>query len=234
MRALITIHRPLIAVPHVRTGLRLSLRKGLHTSAVRRRDEVRHREKYKTKTQTQGQNPGQKRNVKGDGAAAMTNDKVNAWGTNKAWLREKQRGGSNTFSYGRRDMDSGRGEKQDHNGSRDSFATTKASSGYTASPERRVNLWKPKNVLPKEEYLRTEMKYLQDPYKLAEHVAYMLGKDGEEKALAMIRISPMSVAVTVSWNHMIDYYMRNGSTKKALGMYNEVRLLAPWACGFNV
>lgn len=79
------------------------------------------------------------------------------------------------------------------------------------------------NELPKEEHLQTELKYLRDPFKLAEHVAYMLQKDGGEKALALVRLATKSNAVTVSWNHMLDYYMRKGHVKKAVDIYNEVK-----------
>jgi len=91
------------------------------------------------------------------------------------------------------------------------------------APKPPRNTWRPTGgVAIKEDHLRTEMKYLQDPYKLADHVAYVLSTGADEKALALIRLATRGLAVTVSWNHVINHYMQMGHTKKALDIYNEV------------
>jgi len=106
---------------------------------------------------------------------------------------------------------------------RNQFMNNRLRHGDRDAAPNRPRALRPRNDLPKEEHLQTELKYLKDPYKLAEHVAYMLEKDGGEKALALVRLATKSNAVTVSWNHLIDYHMRKGATKKALDTYNEVR-----------
>lgn len=75
----------------------------------------------------------------------------------------------------------------------------------------------------KESNLKAELKYLRDPLKLAEHVAYTLKEDDEDKALALTRLSSRATANVVSWNHVIDYQMKKGKTKAAFDTYNEVR-----------
>lgn len=70
--------------------------------------------------------------------------------------------------------------------------------------------------------ISTELKYLKDPLKLADHVRYVLSQDDGEKALALVRMSSKQLANTVSWNHMIDWQMKNRRANAALDTYNEV------------
>ena len=70
--------------------------------------------------------------------------------------------------------------------------------------------------------LSSELKYLKDPRKLADHVAHVLEHDNEEKATALVRLSSRAIANVVSWNHLIDWQMKKGKTKAALETYNEV------------
>lgn len=71
--------------------------------------------------------------------------------------------------------------------------------------------------------LKSELKYLRDPAKLADHVQYVLSKNDFDKAIALVRLSSRSMLNVVSWNHLIDYQMKDGKTKAALETYNEVR-----------
>lgn len=76
----------------------------------------------------------------------------------------------------------------------------------------------------RKEFLETELKYLKDPLKLADHIKHVLQANDEEKALALVRLSSKALANTVSWNHVIDWQMKHGKTKAALETYNEVCL----------
>ena len=71
-------------------------------------------------------------------------------------------------------------------------------------------------------FLQTELKYLKDPLELANHVKHVLDANDEEKAEALVRLSGRAMANTVSWNHLIDWQMRNGKTQAALSTYNDV------------
>lgn len=75
--------------------------------------------------------------------------------------------------------------------------------------------------------LLKELQYLQDPLKLADHIRYVLQNDDEAKAQALVRLSSRAMANTISWNHLIDYQMKQGRTKAALETYNEVRTETP-------
>lgn len=71
-------------------------------------------------------------------------------------------------------------------------------------------------------YLKTELKYLTDPVKLADHVKHVLESDDAEKADALVKLSGRAIANTVCWNHLIDWHMKNGRTRGAFDIYNDV------------
>ncbi|KAL9085378.1 MAG: hypothetical protein Q9159_004722 [Coniocarpon cinnabarinum] len=70
--------------------------------------------------------------------------------------------------------------------------------------------------------LRTELKYLSDPLKLANYVQHIVDQD-YDKALALVRLSSRAVSNTVAWNHLIDSNMRRGKTKAAIDLYSEMK-----------
>lgn len=78
-------------------------------------------------------------------------------------------------------------------------------------------------------FLQTELKYLKDPVKLADHVKHVLQGNDEEKAQALVRLSGRGMENTVCWNHLIDWQMKQGKTAKALDTYNEVCAHLPQA-----
>jgi len=75
---------------------------------------------------------------------------------------------------------------------------------------------------PTDAHLRTELKYLNDPFKLAQHILYVLQTGDEQKALALVRLSSRNLDNTVSWNHVVDWQMKQGKTSVAIDTYNEV------------
>ena len=82
--------------------------------------------------------------------------------------------------------------------------------------------------------LKSELKYLRDPLKLAQHIRHVLDHNGEEKALALARLSSKALANVVSWNHIINWQMQNGKTQSALHTYNEVRFEIEKELAFQV
>ena len=71
-------------------------------------------------------------------------------------------------------------------------------------------------------HLQTELRYLKDPLKLADHVVTLLRQDEYPKALELVRMSSKDVACTVSWNHLIDYEMSKDHVTKAISLYHDV------------
>lgn len=79
--------------------------------------------------------------------------------------------------------------------------------------------------------LRTELTYIgRDSLKLANAVMAKLRTRDPSTALELVRTSEKvitgegqrGVDNVVSWNHIIDFYMREGHTKQAFKVFNEV------------
>lgn len=82
---------------------------------------------------------------------------------------------------------------------------------------------KPAKVDEYQDYVvRKHLKYLKDPLKLAEHVRKCLREGDIETTLATVRAASKSMRCTVSWNHLIDWYLAHGRMKAAIRTYNEV------------
>lgn len=85
---------------------------------------------------------------------------------------------------------------------------------------------------PKDErHLKLELKYLQDKFKLAEHVHYTLRCEQPLKALDLCRLASKQQNVIVSWNHCVDWYMKRGKHDEAVKIYNEMKKRAQFPDG---
>lgn len=67
------------------------------------------------------------------------------------------------------------------------------------------------------------LEHLYDPYHIAQHVSKALARGSFDEALMMTRIASREGKVEVSWNHLIDYQMKNKRLNAAIKLYNEVR-----------
>ena len=75
-----------------------------------------------------------------------------------------------------------------------------------------------------ENALRIELRYLDDPLKLASHVHYTLRSNKPDKALDLCRLaSKKRQDITVSWNHCVDWHMSKGRIDDAIKIYNEMK-----------
>jgi pentatricopeptide repeat protein len=71
------------------------------------------------------------------------------------------------------------------------------------------------------------MKHLSmmpDPYHIAQHITSALRKGNFDEALLMTRMASRKSKVEVSWNHLIDYQLKNKRLHAAIKLYNEVRI----------
>ena len=71
--------------------------------------------------------------------------------------------------------------------------------------------------------LEQEIRWLKDPLKLGDYTVKLLRQDDVGKALGLVRLASKDIACTVSWNHLIDYFMSKGKVADATKLYNEVR-----------
>ncbi|KAK4898059.1 hypothetical protein LTR27_004445 [Elasticomyces elasticus] len=71
--------------------------------------------------------------------------------------------------------------------------------------------------------IRKELQWLTDPAKLADHVHYVLRCDNPEKALELVRMASNKMQCVVSWNHCLDYFMKDGKVAEAMKVYNDMK-----------
>ena len=72
--------------------------------------------------------------------------------------------------------------------------------------------------------LEIELKYLQDPVKLAQRVHRLLAENNVQWALKIAQFASKDRSCTVSWNHIINHEMKQERTSSALKIYNDVRV----------
>ncbi|KAK1063663.1 hypothetical protein LTR74_009275 [Friedmanniomyces endolithicus] len=84
-----------------------------------------------------------------------------------------------------------------------------------------------------ERALRKELQWLGDPAKLADHVHYTLRCDNPDKALELCRMASTNMQCIVSWNHCLDWFMKQGRVQDALKVYNEMKKRAQFPDAFT-
>jgi len=72
---------------------------------------------------------------------------------------------------------------------------------------------------------KLELRHLQDPLELATFVKKELAKNRSEEMLQLVRMASHSMECIVSWNHIIDHYLKEGRVNDAIKIYNDVRLV---------
>ncbi|KAI0481145.1 hypothetical protein GGR56DRAFT_629044 [Xylariaceae sp. FL0804] len=65
--------------------------------------------------------------------------------------------------------------------------------------------------------------YLDDPLHIANRVEQILAKDDFDTALSLVKKTSINNKVTVSWNHLIDYQLKQGKLRAGLKTYNEMK-----------
>lgn len=70
--------------------------------------------------------------------------------------------------------------------------------------------------------VKKHLEYLDNNYKIAEHVERTLERGDYDEALLLVREASRKGDVVVSWNHLIGYLMRNQRLHAAVKLYNEV------------
>ncbi|KAH6841138.1 hypothetical protein B0I37DRAFT_393946 [Chaetomium sp. MPI-CAGE-AT-0009] len=71
--------------------------------------------------------------------------------------------------------------------------------------------------------IRRHLSLTTDPYHIAQSVAGMLEKERFDEALMMARMASRNTKVEVSWNHLIDYQLKNQRLHAAVKLYNEMK-----------
>nr|POF13311.1 hypothetical protein CFP56_10458 [Quercus suber] len=74
-----------------------------------------------------------------------------------------------------------------------------------------------------ESAIKKELQWLQDPLKLADHVHYTLRCNQSAKALDLVRRASRTMNCVVSWNHIVDWLMKQEKSYDAIRVYNEMK-----------
>jgi pentatricopeptide repeat protein len=72
--------------------------------------------------------------------------------------------------------------------------------------------------------VKKQLSLAQDPFHIAQHVSKALERGSFDEALLLTRTASRNKKVEVSWNHLIDYQMKNRRLHAAVKLYNEVRI----------
>lgn len=68
---------------------------------------------------------------------------------------------------------------------------------------------------------------MKDPLKVSDLVRRRLETKDENSAVSLAREASRTMNTVVSWNVIIQYYLRNGRIKRAFQAYNEVHISPP-------
>ncbi|KAK4123998.1 hypothetical protein N657DRAFT_597007 [Parathielavia appendiculata] len=71
--------------------------------------------------------------------------------------------------------------------------------------------------------VKKQLSLAEDPYHIAQHVSRALERGSFDEALLMARMASRNKKVEVSWNHLIDYQMKNRRLHAAVKLYNEMK-----------
>jgi len=75
-----------------------------------------------------------------------------------------------------------------------------------------------------ESNVKKHLSLMPDPYHIGQYISRALEKGSFDEALLMTRMASRNKKVEVSWNHLIDYQMKNRRLHAAVKLYNEVRI----------
>lgn len=68
-----------------------------------------------------------------------------------------------------------------------------------------------------------QLKHFKDPFHIEKQVKLALDKGKYDEALVLTRKASKDAKVQVSWNHLIDYHMKNKRLSAAIKIYNEMK-----------
>ena len=75
--------------------------------------------------------------------------------------------------------------------------------------------------------VKKHLRYMSDdPWAIGQYVSKALSRNAFDEALLLVqKASGRGNQLVVAWNHLIDYQLKNQQVKRALKIYNDVRLL---------
>ncbi|KND92809.1 Pentatricopeptide repeat-containing protein 2, mitochondrial [Tolypocladium ophioglossoides CBS 100239] len=68
-----------------------------------------------------------------------------------------------------------------------------------------------------------QLTYIDDPWKIAQHIEQTLAKDRFDEALLLTQKASKDRQVVVAWNHLLGYQLEKQQLKTAIKLYNEMK-----------
>lgn len=103
-------------------------------------------------------------------------------------------------------------------------AEIRASRSLASKPAE-ASMAKKKDLERLERSAKRQLQQNSDPWHVAKQVEHALEKGRYDEALLLTKTASRSTQVPVSWNHLIDYKMKNQQLREAVKLYNDVRAL---------
>ncbi|KAI1085837.1 hypothetical protein F5B20DRAFT_21137 [Whalleya microplaca] len=113
---------------------------------------------------------------------------------------------------------------------RQRYATATFSTEFEEQPGTPRDNRPPRRLLrprtahdPREWAANKQLQYMKDPLHIANHVKNTLDKGRFDDAALIVRKASAYTKLVVSWNHLIDYQLREGRLHAALKLFNEMK-----------
>ncbi|EGX89164.1 pentatricopeptide repeat protein [Cordyceps militaris CM01] len=74
-----------------------------------------------------------------------------------------------------------------------------------------------------------QLEFISDPWVLGKYIEDLLAKDKFEDALKTVELASKNMDTVVSWNHLIDYLLKQQQIKRAMATYNNMKKRAQFA-----
>ncbi|KAK7751494.1 hypothetical protein SLS62_006579 [Diatrype stigma] len=105
------------------------------------------------------------------------------------------------------------------------YATTSATGPRIRKLEASDEDKRPRKTdyTPVERAAYRQLQNMEDPFHIAKYVNNILEKDRFDEAAEITRKASKDKSVTVSWNALIDYQLRQGSIHAGIKLYNEMK-----------
>ncbi|XWX01019.1 hypothetical protein V2A60_009044 [Cordyceps javanica] len=76
---------------------------------------------------------------------------------------------------------------------------------------------------PSTKALAKQLEYINDPWVLGKYIEDLLAKDKFDDALTTVELASKKLDAVVSWNHLIDYLLKQQQIRRAMATYNNMK-----------
>ncbi|KAI0851031.1 hypothetical protein F5Y00DRAFT_231528 [Daldinia vernicosa] len=103
------------------------------------------------------------------------------------------------------------------------YTTTTAPANASQQDTYQEDARRKHAISPQEWAAQKQLQYLKDPLHIQDYVRKTLARGNFDDAMLITKKASKDTAVTVSWNHLIDYLMQRGRLHAGIKLYNEMK-----------